>query len=560
MRMRKFIFKYKETLGLSFLFIFLASMLNIALALLLEKIIDVVEVGDISKFMRVVVITILFIIGESVISYLKAYFKNSYIKKTMYYIKNDIFKEMLKKKSFEFYRSNSAKYISLLSNDIKMIEEDYLNTMFLVFENLILFVGSLISLFLLNYEITIILIVITSLTMVIPKIFEKKLSDKKAFYSEKLEKFTIGIKDIFTGFEVIKAFSVEEKINNEYRKLNFNVEESKYKFEMLSSLANTVSLFTGSSMFMGIVIVGTYLCIKGNITLGTMLACIQLTNNVTNPIFNSIAYINIIKSMKSIKEKILSIYSEDEEDKKEYISKDSFDREIEIKNLSFYYEDMNYVLKNINFNIEKNKKYAIVGMSGCGKSTLMKILSKQLVNYEGEVKLDGFSLKDLRTEDICNMMAIIHQNVFLFDDTIKNNITLFNNYDDKDVSNCMNISGLKKFREKLDMVVGEGGNLLSGGEKQRISIARALITKTPILMLDEATASLDSKTSYEIENTILDIKDKTVIIITHKLNESILKKYDGIIVLKDGCLIENGTFEELINNKGYFYSLYNTCI
>ena len=313
-------------------------------------------------------------------------------------------------------------------------------------------------------------------------------------------------------------------------------------------------------MFMGIVIVGTYLCIKGNITLGTMLACIQLTNNVTNPIFNSIAYINIIKSMKSIKEKILSIYSEDEEDKKEYISKDSFDREIEIKNLSFYYEDMNYVLKNINFNIEKNKKYAIVGMSGCGKSTLMKILSKQLVNYEGEVKLDGFSLKDLRTEDICNMMAIIHQNVFLFDDTIKNNITLFNNYDDKDVSNCMNISGLKKFREKLDMVVGEGGNLLSGGEKQRISIARALITKTPILMLDEATASLDSKTSYEIENTILDIKDKTVIIITHKLNESILKKYDGIIVLKDGCLIENGTFEELINNKGYFYSLYNTCI
>lgn len=558
--MRKFIFKYKETLGLSFLFIFLASMLNIALSLLLEKIIDVVEVGDISKFMRVVVITILFIIGESVISYLKAYFKNAYIKKTMYYIKNDIFKEMLKKKSFEFYRSNSAKYISLLSNDIKMIEEDYLNTMFLVFENLILFVGSLISLFLLNYEITIILIVITSLTMVIPKIFEKKLSDKKEFYSEKLEKFTIGIKDIFTGFEVIKAFSVEEKINNEYRKLNFNVEESKYKFEMLSSLANTVSLFTGSSMFMGIVIVGTYLCIKGNITLGTMLACIQLTNNVTNPIFNSIAYINIIKSMKSIKEKILSIYSEDEEDKKEYISKDSFDREMEIKNLSFYYEDMNYVLKNINFNIEKNKKYAIVGMSGCGKSTLMKILSKQLVNYEGEVKLDGFSLKDLRTEDICNMMAIIHQNVFLFDDTIKNNITLFNNYDDKDVSNCMNISGLKKFREKLDMVVGEGGNLLSGGEKQRISIARALITKTPILMLDEATASLDSKTSYEIENTILDIKDKTVIIITHKLNESILKKYDGIIVLKDGCLIENGTFEELINNKGYFYSLYNTCI
>ena len=369
----------------------------------------------------------------------------------------------------------------------------------------------------------------------------------------------MGIKDIFTGFEVVKAFSVEKKITNEYDKLNLNVEESKYKFEMLSALAATASLFTASSMFMGIVIIGTYLCIKGNITLGAMLAFIQLTNNITSPIFNSIGYINGIKSMKSIKEKILSIYAEEEKEN-EFILKNSFDKQIEVRNLKFYYENMNYVLKDINFNIVKNKKYAIVGMSGCGKSTLMKILSKQLENYEGEVKFDGLNLNDLRGEDICKLVSIIHQNVFLFDDTIKNNITLFNDYDDYEVSNCMDKAGLGDFKDKLNMKVGESGNLLSGGEKQRISIARALIRKTPILMLDEATSSLDSKTSYEIENTILDIKDQTVVIITHKLNESILKKYDGILVLKDGKLVESGKFEELINSKGYFYSLYNTCV
>lgn len=558
-QMRKFIFKYKGTLTLAFISIGLSCMLSIGLALLLEKIIDVVQIGDISNFIKVVVVTVLFIIGESVINYLKAYFKNSYIKKTMYYIKSDMFNEMLKKKSYEFYKDNSAKYISLLSNDIKMIEEDYINTIFLIFENVVLFVGSLISMFVLNYKITIILIGVTALTFIIPKIFEEKLSERKAFYSEKLENFTMGIKDIFTGFEVVKAFSVEKKITNEYDKLNLNVEESKYKFEMLSALAATASLFTASSMFMGIVIIGTYLCIKGNITLGAMLAFIQLTNNITSPIFNSIGYINGIKSMKSIKEKILSIYAEEEKEN-EFILKNSFDKQIEVRNLKFYYENMNYVLKDINFNIVKNKKYAIVGMSGCGKSTLMKILSKQLENYEGEVKFDGLNLNDLRGEDICKLVSIIHQNVFLFDDTIKNNITLFNDYDDYEVSNCMDKAGLGDFKDKLNMKVGESGNLLSGGEKQRISIARALIRKTPILMLDEATSSLDSKTSYEIENTILDIKDQTVVIITHKLNESILKKYDGILVLKDGKLVESGKFEELINSKGYFYSLYNTCV
>ena len=176
-QMRKFIFKYKGTLTLAFISIGLSCMLSIGLALLLEKIIDVVQIGDISNFIKVVVVTVLFIIGESVINYLKAYFKNSYIKKTMYYIKSDMFNEMLKKKSYEFYKDNSAKYISLLSNDIKMIEEDYINTIFLIFENVVLFVGSLISMFVLNYKITIILIGVTALTFIIPKIFEEKLSE-----------------------------------------------------------------------------------------------------------------------------------------------------------------------------------------------------------------------------------------------------------------------------------------------------------------------------------------------------------------------------------------------
>ena len=339
--------------------------------------------------------------------------------------------------------------------------------------------------------------------------------------------------------------------------MNRNVEESKFNFSKLTVLADSVSLLSGSIMFMGMVIIGTYLCIKGKTTLGVMLACVQLTNNVTNPILNSIGYINEIKSMKSIEDKIFNIFKRNTFEQEKYINKPDFNKEISIENLRFYYEKDNYVLNGIDLKIQKGKKYAVVGMSGCGKSTLIKLLSKQLLDYEGNIKLDNENLKNIKGEDLYKLISVIHQNVFLFDDTIRNNITLFKDYYDNVVKECMKNSGLGGFIEKLDSQVGENGNSLSGGEKQRIAIARALITKTPIMILDEATAALDNMTAYEIEDTILNISSQTAIVITHKLNEKTLKQYDEIIVLKDGTVVENGSFFELMNNKKYFYSLYN---
>lgn len=170
-------------------------------------------------------------------------------------------------------------------------------------------------------------------------------------------------------------------------------------------------------------------------------------------------------------------------------------------------------------------------------------------------------MREIKLTNVYKLISAIHQDVFMFDSDIKNNICLFNNYDDEKINRAIELSGLKCIIDRLDKgidsAVGENGQNLSGGEKQRIAIARAVIRETPILFLDEATSSLDKETSYNIENSILDLKDVTAIVITHKLYEKLLRKYDKILVIKDGRVKEIGTFMELMGNKSYFYNLYN---
>ncbi|WP_415340233.1 ATP-binding cassette domain-containing protein, partial [Clostridium perfringens] len=199
--------------------------------------------------------------------------------------------------------------------------------------------------------------------------------------------------------------------------------------------------------------------------------------------------------------------------------------------------------------------------SGSGKSTIIKLLLNYYNDFDGEITIDNISSKDIKPSSLYKMISIIHQNVFMFDGSIKDNITLFENFDELKVEEAIKFSGLNSLVNSLDngynSSVGENGQNISGGEKQRIAIARSIIRKTPILVLDEATSSLDNETGYNIENSILSIPKLTCLVITHKLIKDLLIKYDGIIVIQNGTVVEFGNFDELIDMKGYFYSLYN---
>jgi ABC-type multidrug transport system fused ATPase/permease subunit len=199
-----------------------------------------------------------------------------------------------------------------------------------------------------------------------------------------------------------------------------------------------------------------------------------------------------------------------------------------------------------------------VGASGSGKSTLLNLLMASSRDYQGTITYDGKELRNIATSSLYNVVSIIQQNVFVFNSTIRDNITMFSEFPEEEIARAIRLSGLEKLIQErgADYLCGENGSGLSGGERQRISIARALLRKTPALFVDEATASLDAETSFEVLDAILKLENHTRIIVTHDLDENILKRCSGIFVLRNGVVEERGTFDSLMQQKGYFYSLF----
>lgn len=233
-----------------------------------------------------------------------------------------------------------------------------------------------------------------------------------------------------------------------------------------------------------------------------------------------------------------------------YIDEKGFDS-IELNDLCFQQENSDFSLENINLKIEKNKKYVILGRSGSGKSTLLKILANILTKTSGELFLNGneYSMH----ENISNIISYVSQDIFIFNDSLINNVTLYKEYDKKDIQNAIKFSMLRDLENrnfKKDMNLSE---ILSGGERKKLALARAILSNTDVILLDELNSSLDPNSSKILEDRIFDLKDKTIVMVTHKINYDNLLKADEIICIDNGKIIEKGNLNRLLENKGYFY-------
>ena len=555
----KYLFKYKLLFFTRVLTISLAALSVICFDFMMGFIVDIFSNGETEKFVPIILASIFLIILLFVTECVDGYVMSSYIKNTVNYLRCDIFTKILNKDMKDFFLDNSGKYISILYNDIKIIEDSLLNNIFLVISSFISFIISLLFLFSISPSIVIFIVIFGILGFVIPNALSKKLIIEKNNYSHILEEITSVTKDLFSGFEVIKGFNIGSKINTIFKNSSNTVESTKKKCSILESIIKGFSLSFSVTVYLGVLILGGYLMYKGEISVGTAIIIIQLSTHIVGPVKTSISLINQIKSVSLIADKIDEILYDSCEDIEE-VSLPKFENSIEVKNLDFSYTNDRKALNNINLTFEKNKKYAIVGESGCGKSTLIKLLMRYYKDYNGDILIDNKDIHKIFSNDLYKNMSMIQQNVFMFDDSIKENIKLFANYSDEEVLSICDRSGLSNLISRLpdgiNSLVGENGNKLSGGEKQRIAIARSLINNTKILILDESTSALDNETAYNLESSLLSINDLTLIVVTHKLIKNILLNYDEIIVMKDGMVIEKGSFDYLISLKGYFYSLY----
>ena len=514
----KYLFKYKLLFFTRVLTISLAALSVICFDFMMGFIVDIFSNGETEKFVPIILASIFLIILLFVTEYIDGYVMSSYIKNTVNYLRCDIFTKILNKDMKDFSLDNSGKYISILYNDIKIIEDSLLNNIFLVISSFISFIISLLFLFSISPSIVTFIVIFGILGFVIPNALSKKLIIEKNNYSHNLEEITSVTKDLFSGFEVIKGFNIGSKINTIFKNSSNTVESTKKKCSILESIIKGFSLSFSVTVYLGVLILGGYLMYKGEISVGTAIIIIQLSTHIVGPVKTSISLINQIKSVSLIADKIDEILYDSCEDIEE-ISLPKFENSIEVKNLDFSYTNDRKALNNINLTFEKNKKYAIVGESGCGKSTLIKLLMRYYKDYNGDILIDNKDIHKIFSNDLYKNMSMIQQNVFMFDDSIKENIKLFANYSDEEVLSICDRSGLSNLISRLpdgiNSLVGENGNKLSGGEKQRIAIARSHINNTKILILDESTSALDNETAYNLESSLLSINDLTLIVVTH---------------------------------------------
>ena len=556
--MKQLIKNHQKAFYAFMIFNILVPLSNIAFAYSIKGIID----SGMSKNKEDLTQAIL--VGAGVIfiyaglNFISFQLRNKLVRKIMSGYKNKVFQSILDRDYREFSKETSGKFISILTENMKKIEQDYLHQYFNISKNLSLMIFSLIAMFIGNWFLTLLVIIVSSIAMLISGFIGKKSAfmQNRAMIVE--QTYLAKIKDIIAGFLVIKSFNVKEAIYQDYSYVSENLEEiyfTKGKFDVLS---NVISQLSGMIVFLVAFGGGMYLVFNGYTSIGSVTAIVQLVNFVVMPV-NEVGM-----GITKFREGQVTLEAFEVQDVPEFQTgktKEYFNEVITFSNVDFSYPNTEgKIFNHLSLKIQKGEKIAIVGRSGSGKSTLLNLLLRFYEVTSGHILIDNQDLQDISIESLYNLMTVVQQDVYIFDDTLKANITLNQSFTEYDIKQAVQQSGLESYVLEnelgLQVLCGENGSNLSGGQKQRLSIARALIRKTPILLLDEATSSLDNQVTTEIENSILKIQDLTALVVTHKLNELILKKYNRILFMKDGGIVEDGSFDELMDRKGEFYKMF----
>ena len=548
---------HKKSFYTFMIFNILVPLTNIAFAYSIKIIIDSGMSQNREALTQAILIGAIVIFVYASLNFISLRLRNKLVRQIMSRYKNKVFKSILDRDYREFSKEKSGKFISILTENMKKIEQDYLHQYFNISKNISLMIFSLVAMFIGNWFLTLLVIIASIIPMMISGFIGQKSASLQNSSMIADQKYLAKVKDILAGFLVIKSFNVKEAIRQDYKNESEKLDEIyfiKGKFDVLS---NVISQLSGMIVFLVAFGGGMYLVFGGHTTIGSVTAIVQLVNFVVMPL-NEIGM-----GMSKFREGQATLNSFEVKDVIELQTgktKEYFDDVISFSNVDFSYPNAEEkIFNNLSLQIKKGEKIAIVGMSGSGKSTLLNLLLRFYDVTSGYISIDNQDLQAISAESLYNLMTIVQQDVYIFDDTLKANITLSQSFTEDDIKKAVQQSGLESYILEnelgLQTSCGENGSNLSGGERQRLSIARALIRKTPILLLDEATSSLDNKVTTEIENSILEIQDLTVLVVTHKLNKSMLKKYNRTLFMKNGVIVEDGSFDNLMDRKGEFYKL-----
>lgn len=560
--MKQLIKNHQKAFYAFMIFNILVPLTNIAFAYSIKGIIDSGMSQNKEALTQAVLVgaTVIFIYAG--LNFISLRLKNKLVRQIMSRYKIKVFQSILDSDYKDFSKEKSGKFISVLTENMKKIELDYLHQYFNISKNLSLMIFSLLAMFIGNWFLTLLVIIASIIPMMISGFIGQKSASLQNSAMIADQKYLAKVKDILAGFLVIKSFNVKEAICEDYSHESEKYDEINFIKGKFDVLANVISQLSGMIVFLVAFGGGMYLVFNGYTTIGSVTAIVQLVNFVVMPL-NEIGM-----GMSKFREGQATLNAFEVKDVTELQTgktKEYFDDVISFSNIDFSYPNAEEkIFNHLSLKIQKGEKIAIVGMSGSGKSTLLNLLLRFYDVTSGHISIDNQDIQAISAESLYNLMTIVQQDIYIFDDTLRANITLNQSFTDEEIKKAVQQSGLESYVLEnelgLQALCGENGSNLSGGQKQRVSIARALIRKTPILLLDEATSSLDNQVTTEIESSILDIKNLTALVVTHKLNENILKKYDRILFMKDGVIVEDGSFSDLMDRRGEFYKLFELSV
>ena len=534
------------------------SFLNLMISWLIQQIMDSMANQNMQSAVRCAWIAASVVIAYTVANAVYRAVYPRFLQRAMQQYRDYAFSRLTQKSLRSFSKEGTALYVSALTNDCTSIENNYLAATFTLIELLFCFLGALIMMLYYSPVMLVLAVALSFLPVAVSMKAGNRLTEQEKEISKKNERFVSIVNELLSGFPVIKSFRAEAQASRLFSQRNEQAEEAKKNKRRTEQLISLLANDAGIIAQMGIFLAGAWLAISNKgVTAGVVIVFVQLMNYILNPISQVPLLWSNRKAAIALMEKLSDALSENVRDEgREKLN--VFSEKIEVKDLTHGYEPESPVLKDLDVQFDAGKSYAIVGGSGSGKSTLLNLLMGSSSNYQGEICIDSVSIKNIESESLYQLMTSVQQNVFVFNDTIRNNVTMFHEFSDKEVTLALERSGLSEFIEKRgeDFVCGENGANLSGGERQRISIARALLRKSPIILVDEATAALDAATARAVSFSILNLVGMTRIVVTHRLEEAILRHYDKILVMKNGTICEQGNFDTLMQQKGQFYSLF----
>lgn len=548
------------------LFAFMNSIFEVIIPILIGKGVDcIIEVGnvDFTRLLTIIMYLAGSVVGFAIFKWLTSKMANTLAYKIEERLHIDIFKKFNKVALKTIDSSSHGDLQSRMVNDVDNITDGFVLGLTTFFDCLASIVLTLIFMFQMNVTISVVIVCVTPLSILVATIIAKKSDKLFKKQAKALGDLSGQLTEMIGNQKVVKAFQYEERAVNKFNKINQNLRGYNEQAVFYSSLVNPIARFINGILYAIVAIMGTVFAINGQMSIGSISTMLAYANKYTKPFDEISGVFSDIQSAMASAVRVFNVLDiPDEVSDENNLVLDKCDGTVKFNNVSFSYSPDKKLIQNFNLDIQKGQKVAIVGPTGCGKSTLINLLMRFYDVTDGEILVSGHNVKDLTRASLRNQFGMVLQETWLFSASIKDNIAYgVPNATLEDVIKASKKAGAHYFIETLengyDTMINENGDNLSQGQKQLICIARLMLTKPPMLILDEATSNIDTRTELQIQEAFNSMmKGKTTFVVAHRLSTIISS--DLILVMNKGNIIEQGTHKELLSKKGFYYNLYNS--